>query len=231
MEMASRSSVDGALALAVLRGLNALDHAADGLGFAGGSATVAAPWAPARPAPRRTQRETRARARNRKVRRSEGRASIPSLISSPAVGDAATARLGASMSGGQRQRSLRADLEARLLERRIELAVQPTERVAHLRRPLVVDAELRAPSSSRSRTRRGCAPPWARRTPRSATGTRPSGRRSSPQAAAASRGATSRRPRTCGRSGRARRSSTRRRPSTRSRGRPSPPPSGARSSA
>ena len=51
-------------------------------------------------------------------------------------------RRGASMSGGSGDRPLRADLEAGLLERRVELRVQAAERLAHLRRPLVVDAEL-----------------------------------------------------------------------------------------
>src|ERR1019366_5722706 len=44
--------------------------------------------------------------------------------------------------GGHRQGGLGADFEAGLLEGRIELAVQATQRVAHLGRPLVVDAEL-----------------------------------------------------------------------------------------
>ena len=51
-------------------------------------------------------------------------------------------RRGAPMSGGSAAGADGANLEADLLERRIELRIEPPERLAHLRGPAVEDSEL-----------------------------------------------------------------------------------------
>ncbi len=73
----------------------------------------------------------------------------------------------------QRHRALRADLEADLLERGIELRVQAVRAPRASSRSTGCRCRARSPSSSRSRRRRGCAPRWERRTRRSASGTPP----------------------------------------------------------
>ena len=80
--------------------------------------------------------------RQRQRQRERTRERCPHFFPPGAAAAALTPRLGASMSGGIGSGPCERTSNPVSLNGGVELAVEPPERVAHLRRPLVVDAEV-----------------------------------------------------------------------------------------